>query len=57
MSDDELIQLVREVDPGVFDDSQPFKEYIIGLHSLKKIVNLAIERKLHVLNNSIQEHI
>ena len=57
MSDDELIQLVKEVDPGVFDDSQPFSEYIIGIPSLKRIVNLAIERKLNVLNNSFQEHI
>lgn len=57
MTDRELVDIVKEIDPGFLDDSQPFKEYIIGLPTLKKIIEKAVERRVHVLTNGIQEHI
>jgi aryl-phospho-beta-D-glucosidase BglC (GH1 family) len=61
MTDAELIDIVKEVDPGFLDDSHPFKEYIIGLSTLKKIVEKAVEKavekRVYVLTNGVQEHI
>jgi hypothetical protein len=57
MTDAELVEIIQEVDPGFLDESHPFKEYIIGLPTLKKIVDRVVEKRLYVLTNGIQEHI
>lgn len=51
MTDTELIAIIKEVDPGFYDDSQPMKEYIIGLPTLKKVIEQVIKRKDELLDH------
>ena len=55
MTDGELVEIIKEVDPGFLDDSQPFKEYIIGLPTLKKIIEKVVEK--NVFTDCVQKHL